>query len=447
MLAEDVIEPDRAAAVGQQRDGRLRDPGRRHRPARARTAPVRLAVVGEVRAGVGAGRSGRARDGDPHRDRGADPAGRRRGRAGRADDAADAAARPAGGAAATPPDRCPRPVLVHEAVAAGDGDPSRAATTWPRPRRSSRPGSRLTPAAVALAAGAGIGDGPASIAGRGSRSSRPATRSGRPGRARAGRHPRRERARACGARPRGRGASRLDSGSPPTGSTTSGRGCGRASGEADAVIVRGGVSVGPYDVVRAAFEEVGRVDLWRVAVQPGKPFAFGTADRRRRAGAGRSCSACPATRSRPFVTFELFVRPALRRLAGDAATRPGRSIARVLVEPCHEEPAAGGRSCGSSPSGTPTGAPSATDAAASRSGSPAGAGRGATSCSALAAADALAIVPEARRRLAGAVAGRPLVARPRLTIARRPPAAAQERRYWTERWPRTPADARPNAGA
>ena len=66
----------------------------------------------------------------------------------------------------------------------------------------------------------------------------------------------------------------------------------------DAIIVSGGVSVGPYDVVRAAFEEVGRIDLWRVAVQPGKPFAFGTrgaAD----GGADRCCSACPATRCRP----------------------------------------------------------------------------------------------------------------------------------------------------
>ncbi|MGA2513669.1 MAG: molybdopterin molybdotransferase MoeA, partial [Candidatus Limnocylindrales bacterium] len=43
----------------------------------------------------------------------------------------------------------------------------------------------------------------------------------------------------------------------------------------DVLIVSGGVSVGPYDVVRAAFEALGRVELWRVAIQPGKPFAFG----------------------------------------------------------------------------------------------------------------------------------------------------------------------------
>ena len=53
----------------------------------------------------------------------------------------------------------------------------------------------------------------------------------------------------------------------------------RALKDVDAMIVSGGVSVGPYDVVRAAFGTIGRVDLWRVAVQPGKPFAFGTAER------------------------------------------------------------------------------------------------------------------------------------------------------------------------
>lgn len=84
---------------------------------------------------------------------------------------------------------------------------------------------------------------------------------------------------------------------------------------ADAVIVSGGVSVGPYDVVRSAFEAVGRIDLWRVAVQPGKPFAFGTAPRD---GAlpPALLFGLPGNPVSTVVTFELFVRPALRRLAG-----------------------------------------------------------------------------------------------------------------------------------
>jgi molybdopterin molybdotransferase len=92
-----------------------------------------------------------------------------------------------------------------------------------------------------------------------------------------------------------------------------------ALAEADAIVVSGGVSVGPYDVVKLAFELIGQVDLWRVAVQPGKPFAFGSAVRPD-AGAGRPervpLFGLPGNPVSGFVTFELFVRPALRRLGG-----------------------------------------------------------------------------------------------------------------------------------
>ena len=82
----------------------------------------------------------------------------------------------------------------------------------------------------------------------------------------------------------------------------------------DVVIVSGGVSVGPYDVVKPAFESVGQIDLWRVAVQPGKPFAFGTASRVNAPPA--LLFGLPGNPVSSVVTFELFVRPALRRLAG-----------------------------------------------------------------------------------------------------------------------------------
>ena len=99
----------------------------------------------------------------------------------------------------------------------------------------------------------------------------------------------------------------------------------------DALIVSGGVSVGPYDVVKAAFEAIGRIDLWRVAVQPGKPFVFGTAER----PGGEApvlLFGLPGNPVSTVVTFELFVRPALRRLAGHA--RPFRPRDRaVLGEP------------------------------------------------------------------------------------------------------------------
>jgi molybdopterin molybdotransferase len=84
---------------------------------------------------------------------------------------------------------------------------------------------------------------------------------------------------------------------------------------ADVLIVSGGVSVGPYDVVKTAMETIGRVDLWRVAVQPGKPFAFGTTPRPG-GGAPILVFGLPGNPVSSAVTFELFVRPAIRRLAG-----------------------------------------------------------------------------------------------------------------------------------
>jgi molybdopterin molybdotransferase len=108
-------------------------------------------------------------------------------------------------------------------------------------------------------------------------------------------------------------------------------------GDVDAIIVSGGVSVGPYDVVRAAFGEIGRIELWRVAVQPGKPFAFGTVDR---SDGGRTLLfGLPGNPVSTFVTFELFVRPAIRRLAGIPADRLIRGTDHaVLLDPVSKSP-------------------------------------------------------------------------------------------------------------
>ena len=84
---------------------------------------------------------------------------------------------------------------------------------------------------------------------------------------------------------------------------------------ADLLIVAGGVSVGPFDVVKAAIDAVGSIDLWRVAVQPGKPFAFGTAPRPG-GGAPVLIVGLPGNPVSGAVTFELFVRPAIRAMAG-----------------------------------------------------------------------------------------------------------------------------------
>jgi molybdenum cofactor synthesis domain-containing protein len=105
--------------------------------------------------------------------------------------------------------------------------------------------------------------------------------------------------------------------------------CAALADGADAVVVSGGVSVGPYDVVKLAFEKIGRIDLWRVAVQPGKPFAFGTAERED--GSRMLLFGLPGNPVSSFVTFELFVRPAIRALAGHPADRLLRPTDRAVL--------------------------------------------------------------------------------------------------------------------
>nr|MBA2382161.1 molybdopterin molybdotransferase MoeA [Chloroflexota bacterium] len=170
------------------------------------------------------------------------------------------------------------------------------------------------------------------------------------------------------------------------------------SGDVDAVIVSGGVSVGPYDVVRAAFAEIGRIELWRVAVQPGKPFAFGVVDRPD--GARTLLFGLPGNPVSSFVTFELFVRPAIRRLAGLPVARLVRSPDRaVLLDPASK--GAGRRAFLRVVAERDEGGGAARDGEGRVRVRLAGGGRGQGShvLSALAMADALAIVPENVDRL------------------------------------------------
>ena len=160
---------------------------------------------------------------------------------------------------------------------------------------------------------------------------------------------------------------------------------------ADALIVAGGVSVGPYDVVKLAIESIGRIDLWRVAVQPGKPFAFGVADRPGGRGAPVLIFGLPGNPVSSAVTFELFVRPAIRALAGrrDLLRPVDRAILGEAVSKSHGRRAF-----------------LRVEAERDDTGSPIRDGRGRVLVhlaggqdshviSALAAADALAVIPEA----------------------------------------------------
>ncbi|MFI5255473.1 MAG: gephyrin-like molybdotransferase Glp [Candidatus Limnocylindrales bacterium] len=105
---------------------------------------------------------------------------------------------------------------------------------------------------------------------------------------------------------------------------------------ADVIVCSGGVSVGAHDVVREAFGRLGSVDLWRVAVQPGKPLAFGRAtapDRHLVLLFG-----LPGNPVSSFVTFEIFVAPVLRALAGDRDPTSRRIVKARLAEAVRKAP-------------------------------------------------------------------------------------------------------------
>ena len=106
---------------------------------------------------------------------------------------------------------------------------------------------------------------------------------------------------------------------------------------ADVVVVSGGVSVGAHDVVKDAFAELGEMELWRVAVQPGKPLAFARAPRATGEGTVLLFG-LPGNPVSSFVTFELFVRPVLRRLAGHADVIGRDTVRATLREPVTKSP-------------------------------------------------------------------------------------------------------------
>jgi molybdopterin molybdotransferase len=84
---------------------------------------------------------------------------------------------------------------------------------------------------------------------------------------------------------------------------------------ADAIVSSGGVSVGERDPVKAAFGGRGDVEFLEVAMQPGKPQAFGVVD-------GRPFFGLPGNPVSVFVSFEVFVRPALLKMMGRRDRRP-----------------------------------------------------------------------------------------------------------------------------
>jgi molybdopterin molybdotransferase len=100
----------------------------------------------------------------------------------------------------------------------------------------------------------------------------------------------------------------------------------RAAAKNEILIVTGGVSVGEHDLVQKALRKLGaKIDIWRVAIKPGKPFLFGQL---------KGCFAfgLPGNPVSAFVTFLQFVRPAILKMMGAADVDLQRLPARLAVD-------------------------------------------------------------------------------------------------------------------
>jgi molybdopterin molybdotransferase len=95
--------------------------------------------------------------------------------------------------------------------------------------------------------------------------------------------------------------------------------------EGDVLVVSGGVSVGPHDHVKPAFEACGVDEVfWRVRIKPGKPLWFGRKD-------DKLVFGLPGNPLSAIVCFSVFIEPALRVLHGEPATGPRLVKGRLAV--------------------------------------------------------------------------------------------------------------------
>ena len=99
----------------------------------------------------------------------------------------------------------------------------------------------------------------------------------------------------------------------------------RAGEVSDLVVSSGGVAVGRYDFVKDAVEELGHIEMWRVAMQPGKPVVLGSIK-------GTPFLGLPGNPVSIHVTFEQFVRPAIRKMRGCGSLLPPVLRARLTED-------------------------------------------------------------------------------------------------------------------
>jgi molybdopterin molybdotransferase len=101
----------------------------------------------------------------------------------------------------------------------------------------------------------------------------------------------------------------------------------KAAANNDLILTSGGVSVGEEDHVKPAVNAEGRLDLWKIAIKPGRPLAFGAV--RRADGSEASFVGLPGNPVSSFVTFVLFVRPFVLQCQGASRVVPAAFTLRA----------------------------------------------------------------------------------------------------------------------
>ena len=111
----------------------------------------------------------------------------------------------------------------------------------------------------------------------------------------------------------------------------------RAAHSADAIVCSGGVSVGDADFTRSLLSDMGRLDVWQLAIKPGKPFAFGQLPSP--SGAPVWFFGLPGNPVSALVTYHQLVIPALKQLAGETASQsPNTYLTAKALVPLKKQP-------------------------------------------------------------------------------------------------------------
>jgi molybdopterin molybdotransferase len=96
------------------------------------------------------------------------------------------------------------------------------------------------------------------------------------------------------------------------------------------LVIAGGVSIGEHDLVQATLRSLGvKIDIWRVAIKPGKPFLFGQVK-------GCAVFGLPGNPVSAFVTFLQFVRPAILKMMGAGDLNLPKVLAKLALDLTNE---------------------------------------------------------------------------------------------------------------